>query len=318
MLKTKKHLGITLLSGLTLLAAVAGLWLFGRAQTVGATETLRTITQAEAKPGLLEEGYLNFGGPGFGRGIDYAKLFADALGITVEELEAAHQTARDAALDQAVAQGLITQERADELKVWGGGRAHPARGRQDVAHADAIDEQALLADALGITVEQLEAARETANQAAIAQAVAEGIITQEEADAMQARKAVKSYLDRDALLATALGMTTKELQAAYAAGKTLTELMAAQGLDAATVRENLQAAHVAALAQAVADGVITQEQADEMQLDGRGFGAMPGGRMQPGGRMRPGGRMQPGGRDGGRGHGGAGDCPAPPDTDAND
>lgn len=313
-MKTKTRLWTLLLSSLTLLAAIAGLWWVGHANTVSAAEDLKTITQSTTNPGLLGDGYLNHGGPGFkGGDIDYGQLLADALGITVEELEAATQTARDAALDQAVAQGLLTEDQANQMKVWGGRRdVRVGRGNKDAATANAIDEQALLANALGITVEQLQAARETANQAAIAEAVAQGLITQEEADAMQARKAVQSYLDRDALLAKALGITTEELQAAYDEDQTLTDLLTAQGLDAAAVRANLQTAYTEALAQAVADGVITQAQADEMQEDGHGFGLLPGNRM------RPGDRMGPGGRGDFHGRGDKGNRPAAPDTDTDD
>lgn len=312
MLKTKKWLLV--LSGLVLVALVAGAWLFGAPLSARAATNLQTATQS-VMPGLLGEGYLNHGGgwdfPGIqGGDIDYQQLLADALGITVDELEAAYQTARDAAIDQAVEKGLITQEQADEMKVWGGfgrrgGFGVLGRLPKGVA-ADGIDENALLAEALGITVDELQAARETANQAAIDQAVAKGLITQEQADAMLARKALTSYLDRDALLAKALGMSVEDLQAAYANGETLSTLMRAKGLDAATVREKLQTAYTEALAQAVKDGVITQAQADAMAKDGRGFGMMPGGMPMPGE-----------GRGGCRGRGGyrGGEAPVPPDTD---
>ena len=286
MLKTKKRMLILVLSGLTLMAVIAGVWLFGTPMTARAAASLQTATQS-AMPGLLGEGYLNHGGgwdlPGIkGGDIDYQQLLADALGITVDDLQTAYQTARDAAIDKAVEAGLITQEQADQMKVWGGFGGHRGgfrgfeRAPKDVAGSN-IDENALLADALGITVDELQAARETANQAAIEQAIAEGLITQEQADAMQAHKNVMSYLDRDTLLATALGMSVEDLHTAYADGETLSTLMSAKGLDAATVREKLQTAYTEALAQAVKDGVITQEQADEMSQDGRGFGMMPGG-----------------------------------------
>ena len=48
---------------------------------------------------------------------------AEALGITVDELESAIQTARQAALAQAVEDGLITQAQADALTETG--RAFP-------------------------------------------------------------------------------------------------------------------------------------------------------------------------------------------------
>jgi len=323
MLKTKKQMWITLLGGLALVALVTGGWMFRRTEAVSAAETLENVTQASAMPGLLGEGYLNQrGGPDFpgikGGDIDYQQLLADALGISVDDLQAAYETARDAAIDQAVAQGLLTQEQADTMKVWrsfggrrGGDVFHFGRAPKEVAGGD-IDENALLADALGITVEKLQAARKAANQAAIEQAIAEGLITQEQADAMQARKNLTSYLDRDTLLAKALGMTAEELQTAYDEGKTLTDLLNDTGLDAAAVRENLQTARTEAIAQAVADGVITQEQADEME-DGRGFGLMPGNRM-PGDRM-PGNR-HPGSRDNYRERDNSGDDgPSTPDTD---
>jgi predicted transcriptional regulator len=313
---TKNWKFVSLLIGSALVLAIAGVWLFAGTSVARASEKtaseLKTIVQPAMSPGLLGDGYLAQVGWGRGgpHGIDYQQLLADALGITVDELQAAYETARAAAIEQAVTEGLITREQADEMLVWGGtGRRGFGffgfhRGPKGVP-ASAIDEQALLADALGITVDELQAAREEANQAAIEQAVAEGLITQEQADEMQAHRNLQSYLDRNALLAKALGMTAEELQAAYAEGKTLSDLMSERGLDAETVREKLTAAHNEALAQAVRDGVITQEQADEMQNGlGWGFGFGPRG---PGGF---------GGRGGFRGHGGfRGRGPCVPDTD---
>lgn len=301
MLKSKKWTWISLLSGAAMVLLLGGLVLFNNTGKVSAAENLNTITQASTLPGLLGDGYLNHkGGPGFpgfeGGEIDYQQLLANALGITVDDLQAAYTAARDTAIDQAVEQGLLTQEQADTMKVWGGSGGRRGLGTfgrmpKDIAGTKSIDEEALLADALGITVEDLQSAREKASQAAIDQAIAEGLITQEQADEMQARKNLMSYLERDTLLAKALGMTVEDLEAAYAEGKNLSTLMQEKGLDAATVREKLQTAYNEALAQAVEDGVITQEQADEMQ--GRGFGMLPGDRMMPFGD-----------RDGFRGHGG--------------
>jgi hypothetical protein len=97
---------------------------------------------------------------------------------------------------------------------------------------------------------------------------------------MQARKDLQGYLDRDAMLAQALGISVEELDAARAEGKTLRDLIADSELDAETLREKLQEAHEAAIAQAVEDGVITQEQADDM-ADGMGRGHKFGGPMRP-------------------------------------
>ena len=155
-----------------------------------------------------------------------------------------------------------------------------------------IDYDALLADALGITVEELQAAREKANQAALEQAVAKGYITEEQAGLIKAQNALKQYINKDEIIAKALGISVEELQAARDEGKNIGTLISELGLEAATVRENMQTAYKAAIQQAVSDGVITQEQADQI-LSG-GFG-MHG--FEFGGDMRrfhgPGGFQQP-------------------------
>lgn len=108
-----------------------------------------------------------------------------------------------------------------------------------------------LASALGITTDQLEQAYQSAQEQALAQAVAAGQITQAQADQMKTGGRMPfgmgggwmqdSGVDFDALLAETLNITPEQLQ---------------------TARE--QAAQ-ARLAQQVADGEITQEQADLMQ-----------------------------------------------------
>ncbi|MEW5960793.1 MAG: hypothetical protein AB1801_23965 [Chloroflexota bacterium] len=136
---------------------------------------------------------------------------------------------------------------------------------------DQIDYDALLADALGITVEELQAARQQADTAAVQQALDKGLITQDEADLMSARIQLKNYLDREALTAKALGITPEALQAARDEGKPLAVLIYELGLQPATVRANMQTAFAEAMQQAVTDGVITQDQADQLQ-NGPGFG----------------------------------------------
>jgi lambda repressor-like predicted transcriptional regulator len=299
MFRTKKWMWISLFSGVAVVLAVAGVWLFAGTSTASAAERtaedLKTLTQASTGPGLLGEGYLahgpwGHGGPG--GPIDYQQLLADALGITVEELQDAFEGARIKAIEQAVEQELITQEQADELLSREDSGRHGfdfrafGRGPKGLSGGE-IDERALLADALGITVDELEAARQEANQAALELAIAEGILTEEQANEMQERRELLSnvdltgYLDREALLARALGLTVEELQAALDADKTPRDLIAESELDPATLREALAAAYDEALAQAVADGVLTQEQADALP-EGPGMGS--GGRGRFGGR----------------------------------
>ena len=127
-----------------------------------------------------------------------------------------------------------------------------------------------LAEALGITVDELEDAQQQAYAASVADAVAAGQITQEQADQILARHALKSYIDRQAILAAALGMSVDDLEAALADDQSIVDLMVERGIDSATLQTNARAAYETAVRQAVADGVITQDQADEI-LAGDGF-----------------------------------------------
>jgi len=137
--------------------------------------------------------------------IDREALLADALGVTTDTLQSAYTTALNAALDQAVEQDLLTKTQADALREridasdgahFGGrgfGFAGPALGRFGVGK-DAIDFEALLADALGIKTEELQAAQVEAQAAAIDQAVTDGALTQEQADLAKAEQAFRDYV----------------------------------------------------------------------------------------------------------------------------
>lgn len=164
---------------------------------------------------------------------------ADALGIDLADLQAAQQTAKKAALDQAVQQGLITQEQADQLLADGRGLHLRGLGKDS-----GIDYQALLADALGITTEELQAAQQTAMTTAIDRAVAAGTLTQEQADLMKGSNAL---------------FANDQFQS------------------------SMTAAFEQAVQQAVTSGVITQAQADQILaqsaskgLFGRGGFGLPG------------------------------------------
>lgn len=154
---------------------------------------------------------------------------AAALGITVEELQAAQEAVKAAALEQAVADGLITQEQADQMAQLGD---RAMRG----GHFGAFgDNEELLADELGITVEALQAAQEEVNAARLAQMVEDGVLTQEQADLMAARRAVQSHMDYEGLSAAAQAAYETAVQAALDAGE-ITQAQADQLLsDAAAV-----------------------------------------------------------------------------------
>jgi len=207
-----------------------------------------------AAPG---EGFGPDSNGGRGRdGFGENEYLAETLGITEEELQAAFKEARSSA-------GPDT------------------------------DFNEALASALGVSVVTLENARESARDAALAQALADGEITQEEYDLIQARQALQDYSDRDAMLADALGITPAELQAAQEAGKRVPDLLDELGIEQAAFQADIQAAQEAAYAQAVADGVITQEQADQIQEGGQGGPGGSDGHGRPGGH-RPGGQGDPG------------------------
>lgn len=235
----------------------------------------------------------------FGVGSNHEALLAEALGISEEDLQAAYLKAANAALDQAVEKDLLTQTQADNMKqrlesASADGRGLPFGGRGiEFLRGSDIDGEALLADALGITVDDLQAAYTKAEASALSQAVENGQLTQDQADLLTARRSFQEYL--------------RSQQKSYA--------------------DQVQAALDA--------GAITQAQADlllknEQSFGGRGFGmgddfgpGMRGGMMPPidgpqmgrpgmGGQgMMPGpgmdgGRGMQGDQDWGRGHGGRG------------
>ena len=164
MLTQKKWIGI-------LIGTIAAFVL-----ALGTTSLFTTTSEAASSEALDSQQVGQFHDAGK-RG-ERDSLLADALGITVEELQAARETARQAGIEQAVAEGLITQEQADEILSGERNRFRGKRaGKRGLGHT--IDREALLADALGITVEELQAAHEKAREAGLEQAIAEGRITEE-------------------------------------------------------------------------------------------------------------------------------------------
>jgi hypothetical protein len=215
--------------------AAAGLFVFTGAASAAGIAIERGVAASSAghpARGFVVDG-LDWGLPGDGdsRFDGYEEALAEALGIDVEELQAAYQAVRETLIQQAVDEGMLTQEQADAL-LSGERPEAPAEGDRPEGvgpgprggigfHAGGADVNALLADELGITVEELQAAQQEAHAAVIAQAVEDGMLTQEEADLMQARSAVQSY-----------------------------------------VADAMAAAYEDAVQQALADGAITQAQAD--------------------------------------------------------
>ncbi len=153
-----------------------------------------------------------------------------------------------------------------------------------------------LAESLGITVEELQAARDQVAADRLAQAVEDGTLTQEQVDSMQAMQAVRQYIDHEAIMARVFGVTVEELEAAREDG-TMRDLLSAVEFDPTAIQEQMQAATEAAIAEALAAGDITAEQAQlisEQLAEGAGMMGKFGGK----GGFR-------GGKSGFRGFGGA-------------
>lgn len=198
-----------------------------------------------------------------------------------------------------------------------------------------------LATALGITLDKLQAAETTAQAEALKQAVADGVITQSQADQFsqnsqngQPMRGLPflrdSNIDYNALLAKALGISTDDLKAAnqkvYFANldtavkngnmtQSQADLAKANYLltNSSKFQTAMKSAYQTAVNQAVTDGLITQAQADLILKNSSGmqFG-MPGGFGGPGG---PGGRGGHGGPDGwGGAPQGSSTTPANPST----
>ncbi len=163
-----------------------------------------------------------------------------------------------------------------------------------------------LAQKLGITVDKLQQAQTDARKDAITQAVKQGLLTQAQADAMLNRmqnalpgtpgqradaRTIIANAELDAAAKT-LGMTTADLTTALRT-KTLLTLAQEKNVDVTKLRTAIADAEKAALDQAVKDGKLTQAQADALKanikpenidLNRRSFGLLPGRFNMPDGR----------------------------------
>jgi polyhydroxyalkanoate synthesis regulator phasin len=192
MTKGKKWLYMAI-GGVTALALVFGaVYVFFNTGVASAANVVQSVIGSEvARMGsrtlmLDQMGWIGHRDSPLG---NYEEALAEALGITIEELQAAYESAFSAAIDQAVDEGLLTQEQADNL--FSGDRfGHRERGGFRGFGGDMNEH---LAEALGISVAELEAAQAQARDTVIAEAVEAGTITQEQADLMKARGVISTY-----------------------------------------------------------------------------------------------------------------------------
>lgn len=233
--------------------------------------------------------------------------------------------------DASQEQGMFQEMRGGKGRFGGQGRGGE-RSAGDM----------LLANALGVTPVALQEAEQSARNATIDQAAAAGVITAEQAAQIKDGQrptgdvsGLRTYMadtDKDAALATALGITPEALAAAkdsrvqkgVEAGL-ITQEQGNQILLREKIQEATKAAVEQAIDEAVTEGLITQEEANAMKA--RDFGKM---HNHDGGRR--GGNGFGGGRQGGQGglrgfFGGNGfggglfggsDAPAPQNPTLND
>lgn len=140
-----------------------------------------------------------------------------------------------------------------------------------------------LAGKLGITSDELETAIEETQAEVIDEAVADGRLTEEQGEALKERiessdgiarlwpgqhgfgmRAFRMLDINLATIASELGMTTDELRAELEAGATLSEVITAHGSTVDAIVTALVADAETELAEAVANGNLTQEQADQI------------------------------------------------------
>lgn len=200
-MKKKTILSITLAVLLISGALLANNWVGRVSADSGTTTDAITLTK---------------GGPG---GSD--EDLAAALGISVEDLTAAVEKAFTAAVDAALEAETITASQAETLKAGNANFRSLYRYLGETERVE-FDQDVYLAEALGITEEELADAVAAVKQARVDQLVADGTITQEEADLQAAYQALR---ESDTFEANMKQAMTDAINAEVKAG-TLTQAQA--------------------------------------------------------------------------------------------
>jgi hypothetical protein len=131
-----------------------------------------------------------------------------------------------------------------------------------------------IAEALGISVEKYDETVTAAQTQVLEEAVSAGVLTQEQADRMRQHLASDRFggpgmghgADRTSLLMTVaaekLGMTESELMTELQSGKSIADVAEEKGVDTQAISDAYLEQLKADLDAQVADGSLTQEQAD--------------------------------------------------------
>ena len=189
-----KKLTNVVIGGLVALGLLGGVATATFAQTATPSAPAIVVPDTAATPGMSSRD---------------GQALADQLGITLAALQAAEAEARVALIDQAVADGKITAAQGEALK---------ASGEDLHGSGFGYDKSQFLAAALGISLDELQAAKLEVFRQAVAARVAAGELTQAQADLLLAQKAASYYLDADALNTQVRSAYETAVAAAVAAG----------------------------------------------------------------------------------------------------
>jgi hypothetical protein len=147
-------------------------------------------------------------------------------------------------------------------------------------HGDRYRE--LLAEELGISVDELTAAQKSARDRLLDEKVAEGKLTEEQAERLKSReigegrplgfwlgfgmrgKLHSAVVEVFKVASDVLGIDVEELRDRIAGGESLTEIAESQGMDEEALKTELVGALTDRINQAVTDGDIDQELADRL------------------------------------------------------
>ena len=192
------------------------------------------------------------------------RRLADALGVSLEDLQHARTIAHTTVLSHLLDEGLITVAAAKATQTPGY-LADPEAVALDRSRRHVGDEAiylACLAESLGISLEKLQDAREAALERALTTAIEQGALTDEQLEDRMMRYRAHPYTDPRDLLAESLDIAPEEL-----AERRLHRWLIRQRLDWRTLIARLAAAREDALTQAVEDGQLTPSQATILIAD---------------------------------------------------
>lgn len=184
------------------------------------------------------------------------RLLAEALDISRDKLNTARREAHSKILSHHLDDSLIApkpaHQQVDERRL----PAHPNPAQS----ADEAAFLAFLAEALGITLNALQQARESALETALTSALEEGSLTEAQMRDRLMRYRAHAVLDPTSLLSEALDSTMEELE-----DRSLSDWIRHRHLTWRALTARLTAAREDALAQAVADGVLLPDEAQRLR-----------------------------------------------------